>query len=63
MNKILGLRNSLKEISMMDDFAKYARIERQILKLDTERQKFRKFFSINLSKTFLKFPSVFVIFR
>jgi len=43
LNDIQALKASLKEISMMDNFAKFARTERQIAKLSQERQKLRMY--------------------
>ena len=40
---ILELRSELQNISMMDEFARYAKIERRIIQLSEERKKLRKY--------------------
>ena len=42
---IVDLKSELRKISMMDEFAKYAKIERKINKLTEERKKHRKYFT------------------
>ena len=52
--KIFELRSELRTISMQDEFAKYAKIERQIIKLTEERKKFRKLWLCSI----FRFPGV-----
>ena len=42
---IVDLKSELRKISMMDEFAKYAKIERKINKLTEERKKHGKYFT------------------
>jgi hypothetical protein len=43
LKTIFDLKSDLTQISMMDEFAKYAKIERRIIKLTEDRKKHREF--------------------
>ena len=49
---ILDLKSELGKISMMDEFAKYAKIERKINKLTEERKKHCKFVPVVIELPF-----------
>ncbi len=43
LKTIFELKSELTQISMMDEFAKYAKIERRIIKLNEDRKKHGEF--------------------